>query len=149
CAQGGPAGRRHSKGGRHPLARADRRGGDGGGRVDERVDPAGSSVAGGGAFGGRARGGAGRRSDCCERGSRALMDNEIFVGIDGGGSGATAVAIDGAGKELARVRGGPALVRSHDPVAGGSALADLVDRVTRQAGGRLPVAGLVCALAGA
>ena len=77
------------------------------------------------------------------------MDNEIFVGIDGGGSGATAVAIDGDGRELARVRGGPALVRSHDPVAGASALADLVDRVTRQAGGRLPVAGLVCALAGA
>lgn len=77
------------------------------------------------------------------------MNGEIFVGIDGGGSGATAVAIDREGKELARVRGGPALVRSHDPVAGASALADLVDRVARQAGERLPVTGLVCALAGA
>ena len=77
------------------------------------------------------------------------MENEIYVGIDGGGSGATAVAIDREGKELARVRGGPALVRSHDPVAGASALADLVDRVARQAGERLPVTGLVCALAGA
>ncbi|HEX6940025.1 MAG TPA: BadF/BadG/BcrA/BcrD ATPase family protein [Longimicrobiales bacterium] len=77
------------------------------------------------------------------------MDGEIYVGIDGGGTGATAVAVDGEGNELARVRGGAALVRPTDPGAGASALADLVDRVARAAGGRLPVTGLCCALAGA
>lgn len=78
-----------------------------------------------------------------------LMRDEIYVGIDGGGSGATAVAVDREGNELARVGGGAALVRSGDPAARASALADLADRVVRAAGGRLPVAGLVCALAGA
>ncbi|HEX7118089.1 MAG TPA: BadF/BadG/BcrA/BcrD ATPase family protein [Longimicrobiales bacterium] len=73
----------------------------------------------------------------------------IFVGIDGGGTGATAVAVDGEGRELARLRGGAALVQAADPGAGASALADLVDRVARAAGARLPVDGLCCALAGA
>ncbi len=77
------------------------------------------------------------------------MEFEVFVGIDGGGSGATAVAVDREGQELARVTGGPALVRAGDPAAGASALADLADRAVREAGARLPVTGLVCALAGA
>lgn len=73
----------------------------------------------------------------------------LFVGIDGGGTRATAVVVDGAGAERVRVHGGAALVRSVDPAAGAASLADLVDRALRDAGAAPPAAGLCCALAGA
>ena len=74
---------------------------------------------------------------------------DVFVGIDGGGSRATAVATDVEGRELARVEGGPGRIRLDAPGTGAHVLADLVDHVIREAGARLPAAGLICALAGA
>lgn len=73
----------------------------------------------------------------------------LFIGIDGGGTGATAVVMDGSGAELGRIEGGPALVRPADPAAGAAALADLAVRALAAAGAAPPAAGLCCALAGA
>lgn len=77
------------------------------------------------------------------------MDMDVFVGIDGGATRATAVATDVEGRELARVEGGPGGIRVDAPGAGAHRLADLVDEVLREAGARLPAAGLICAVAGA
>lgn len=74
---------------------------------------------------------------------------DVFVGIDGGGTRARAVAMDARGNEIARVFGGPGRVRPEDPGAGAAALADLTERALRAAGAQPPAAGLCCALAGA
>ena len=57
-----------------------------------------------------------------------------FVGIDGGGTRATAVVTDAAGEVLARVEGGAGLVDVLDPAAGAGALADLAARAAGEAG---------------
>lgn len=73
----------------------------------------------------------------------------LYIGIDGGGTRTTAVAIDGEGRELARLHGGAGLVRSTDPTAGAAALADLAERTLRAAGAAPPAVSICCALAGA
>lgn len=74
----------------------------------------------------------------------------IFVGIDGGGTRTTALAIDAEGRELARVEGEAGIVRVLDPAAGAEPLARLVRRAAELAGAAdAPVAALCCALAGA
>ncbi len=77
------------------------------------------------------------------------MSDRLFVGIDGGGTRSTAVALDSRGRERARLAGGPALVRSGEPTAGAERLARLCADVVRAAGGTPPIAALCCALAGA
>lgn len=72
-----------------------------------------------------------------------------FIGIDGGGTRTRGVVTDAEGRELARVEGGPGLVRSTDPAAGASALADLTERLLRAAGLAPPATAICCALAGA
>ncbi len=74
---------------------------------------------------------------------------DVFVGIDGGGTRARAVAIDAQGNELARVFGGPGRVRPENPGAVAAALADLTARALRAADARPPAVTLCCALAGA
>jgi N-acetylglucosamine kinase-like BadF-type ATPase len=74
---------------------------------------------------------------------------KIFVGIDGGGTRTTAIAVDEAGRELARHQGPAGLVQSGAVTAGAAALADLTDRVLHAAGAAPPATALCCALAGA
>jgi glucosamine kinase len=73
----------------------------------------------------------------------------IYIGIDGGGTRTTAVATDREGRELARLEGGAALVRSTNPTAGAAALADLTDRLLHRPGAAPPATAICCALAGA
>ncbi len=73
----------------------------------------------------------------------------LFVGIDGGGTRATALAVDGEGKQLARVEGVAGLVLPDRPEAGVDGLADLAARAVRAAAGDAPADALCCALAGA
>lgn len=75
--------------------------------------------------------------------------SELFVGIDGGGTRATALVTDRSGRALARVQGSAALVLSGDPAAGAGALADLCRKALGQADGAAPATALCCALAGA
>jgi glucosamine kinase len=77
-----------------------------------------------------------------------MIAPELFVGIDGGGSRATAVASDAAGRVLARLEGGAGLVRADAPLAGVDALAGLTRRVAHMAIPGAPVRGLCCGLAG-
>ncbi|MEO5510878.1 MAG: BadF/BadG/BcrA/BcrD ATPase family protein [Longimicrobiales bacterium] len=74
---------------------------------------------------------------------------DIWVGIDGGGTGTTAVALDDTGAVVARVKGGPALVDPLAPLRGVDALGDLARHVLDEAGISGTAAGLCCALAGA
>ena len=78
-----------------------------------------------------------------------MRAGETFVGIDGGGTRATAVVTDGRGAELARVEGEAGLVLAGDPAAGAPALGALVARALAAAGAEPPAAVLCCALAGA
>lgn len=73
---------------------------------------------------------------------------EVYVGIDGGGTHATAVAVDGAGRELARVQSDDPRLRPGEPSVRASALADLADRALLAAGSAPPAVVLCCALAG-
>jgi N-acetylglucosamine kinase-like BadF-type ATPase len=73
----------------------------------------------------------------------------VCIGIDGGGSGSRAVAVDRAGRVIARERGPETRVRSGDPAAGAAALVALATRVLEEAGAAPPAASLCCALAGA
>lgn len=72
----------------------------------------------------------------------------MFVGVDGGGTRATALAVDHHGAALARRVGEAGRVDSGDPLAGVPALEALVRDVIAQAGGSPPAASLCCALAG-
>jgi N-acetylglucosamine kinase-like BadF-type ATPase len=74
---------------------------------------------------------------------------DIWIGIDGGGTGTTAVALDGTGTVVSRVRGGPALVDPRDPLRGVDALGDLARFALDEAGIAGSASGLCCALAGA
>ena len=73
----------------------------------------------------------------------------LWVGIDGGGTRTTAVALDDTGAVLARVVGGASLVHPNRPLDGAGHLADMVRRVLREAGTAAPADGLCCGLAGA
>ena len=73
----------------------------------------------------------------------------LWVGIDGGGTRTTTVALDDTGEVVARVVGGASLVDPTNPTAGAGHLADMVQRVLREAGAEAPADGLCCALAGA
>jgi glucosamine kinase len=82
------------------------------------------------------------------------MDGPRYVGIDGGGTRATAVVCDAGGRELARVDGGAGIIHVTAPAAGARALADLTAAALRAAGNDPATAGepaavLCCALAGA
>ena len=78
-----------------------------------------------------------------------MTDAPTWVGIDGGGTRATAVAIDDAGTELARRTGGAGLVDPADPLAGVPALIALARETLQAADASATAAGLCCALAGA
>lgn len=72
----------------------------------------------------------------------------LFLGVEGGGTRATALAVTIDGTPLARRTGAPGLVLSTEPLARLPALETLIRDVIAEAGGRPPVASLCCALAG-
>jgi glucosamine kinase len=74
---------------------------------------------------------------------------KIWIGIDGGGTRATAVALDETGGLRSRVEGGAALVDPVHPLSGAEELAALARRAFAESGARGTPAGLCCALAGA
>lgn len=71
-----------------------------------------------------------------------------YVGVDGGGTHARAVAVDEQGRELARRVGPAGLVDPRDPVSAADAVSRLVRAVLADAGAP-SAAGLCCGLAGA
>lgn len=73
----------------------------------------------------------------------------MFAGIDGGGTRARIVLVDGAGNEVARCEGPPGIVDAADPVAAADVAAQLVHAAVGEAGVSLPLDGLCCGLAGA
>lgn len=72
----------------------------------------------------------------------------IHVGVDGGGTRATALAVDPDGAPLARCMGEAGRVDSSDPLAGVPALEALVREAIEAAGASPPAVSLCCALAG-
>ena len=74
---------------------------------------------------------------------------KYWIGIDGGGTRATAVALDSEGAVVSRVEGGAALIDPTQPLAGAAELARLARRVLDEAGVKGRAAGLCCSLAGA
>jgi N-acetylglucosamine kinase-like BadF-type ATPase len=79
----------------------------------------------------------------------AISAMQICVGVDGGGTRASALATRIDGTALARRVGPAALVHSTDPSARLPQLQSLVRKVITESGGTPPVAALCCALAGA
>src|SRR5688572_6284903 len=77
------------------------------------------------------------------------MSERYFVGIDGGGTRTTAVVIDEAGKELARLDGDAGRVDVLEPEAGAHTLADLAAHALADARVTQLPSVLCCALAGA
>ena len=77
------------------------------------------------------------------------MTNRYFVGIDGGGTKTTAVIIDDAGNELARLDGDAGRVDVLQPEAGAHTLADLAAHALANARVTQLPSVLCCALAGA
>src|SRR4051812_11326281 len=72
----------------------------------------------------------------------------VFVGIDGGGTRATALVIDAEGVVLGRAHGGPALVSAVAPTARADALAALATEALAQAATEQVAAVMCCAVAG-
>jgi glucosamine kinase len=62
------------------------------------------------------------------------MSARVHVGIDGGGTRARAVVLDGTGAELARAAGPAGIVRADDPAAAAEVVAELTRRVLEAAG---------------
>jgi glucosamine kinase len=77
-----------------------------------------------------------------------VVEGDTFVGIDGGATRATALVTNAAGATLARLEGGPGVVRSTDPAPAVVTLAELVRRALGRAGTAPPAAALCCGLAG-
>lgn len=77
-----------------------------------------------------------------------MSTRDLFIGIDGGGTSTVAIATDSGGRILARVDGGPGIVRPEAPLAGVPDLAELTRRAAASAGNG-PIRGLCCGLAGA
>jgi N-acetylglucosamine kinase-like BadF-type ATPase len=73
----------------------------------------------------------------------------IRIGIDGGGTRARALAVDGSGRELGRKLGPPGIVRASDPCAAAECAADLTRSLLAELGETGPAAALCCGLAGA
>lgn len=71
----------------------------------------------------------------------------LFVGVDGGGSRTTAVAVDEHGAEVARGGSGPCGFQSDGPVPAAAAIGALLAELTRPLPDQ-PVVMLVCAMAG-
>ncbi|MHB1170222.1 MAG: N-acetylglucosamine kinase [Longimicrobiales bacterium] len=78
-----------------------------------------------------------------------MKNQKISIGVDGGATHTTALVIDEAGRELARVVGGPGIVNPSDPPACAGRLAALARRAIAAAEAFPPVEELSCALAGA
>ena len=78
-----------------------------------------------------------------------MARERFIVGIDGGATHTTAVVIDEAGKERARLEGGPGIVNPADPTACVGRLAVLARSAIAAADTYAPVHALCCALAGA
>jgi N-acetylglucosamine kinase-like BadF-type ATPase len=72
----------------------------------------------------------------------------VFVGVDGGGTHARAVAVDETGRELARHAGPAGLVDPREPGAAAAVVARVTRGVLEKAGAAQAVA-LCCGLAGA
>lgn len=72
----------------------------------------------------------------------------VFIGIDGGGTRSTLLAIDETGAPLARAEGGPAIVDPADPARRAEPLGQLVSAALERLGVDGPADGLCCALAG-
>jgi len=77
-----------------------------------------------------------------------MIAPELYVGIDGGGSRAAAVATDVGGRVLARVEGAAGLVRADAPLAGVDAIAGLARRAAQTAIQGASIRALCCGLAG-
>jgi len=73
----------------------------------------------------------------------------IFMGVDGGGTRSTLLAIDELGTPLARVEGGPALLDPTRPADRAATLGDLAAAALARIGADSPADVLCCALAGA
>jgi N-acetylglucosamine kinase-like BadF-type ATPase len=74
---------------------------------------------------------------------------QVFVGIDGGGTRARAVAIDANGRVLARREGPAGIVQPDDPCAAADAAARLTRAVLQDAAPGVRASALCCGLAGA
>lgn len=72
----------------------------------------------------------------------------VFIGIDGGGTRSTLLAIDETGAPLVRLEGGPAIVDPADPARRAEPLGELVSAALQRVGIAAPAQGLCCALAG-
>jgi N-acetylglucosamine kinase-like BadF-type ATPase len=77
------------------------------------------------------------------------VTTQVFVGIDGGGTRARAVAIDAQGHVLARRNGPAGIVRPDDPCAAAQAAASLTRAVLQDAAPGVRASALCCGLAGA
>jgi N-acetylglucosamine kinase-like BadF-type ATPase len=73
----------------------------------------------------------------------------LFIGIDGGGTRARALLVDGDGREIARANGPAGIIDAADPVRGAQAAIELVRSLAAEARVTLPVRRLCCGLAGA
>jgi N-acetylglucosamine kinase-like BadF-type ATPase len=77
------------------------------------------------------------------------VTTQIFVGIDGGGTRARAVAVDVQGRVLARRDGPAGIVQPDDPCAAAAAAARLTRAVLQDAAAGVRASALCCGLAGA
>lgn len=76
------------------------------------------------------------------------MPDQIFAGVDGGGTRSTLLLADAAGNELARVSGSAGLVDPRHPERSAEVIAQLVRMASAQAGLPEPPAALCAGLAG-
>ncbi|MGH7341948.1 MAG: N-acetylglucosamine kinase [Candidatus Rokuibacteriota bacterium] len=76
------------------------------------------------------------------------MTAPICVGVEGGGTHTTALAVTLDGSPVARRVGAAALIKSPEPAARLAELESLVRHLIQEAGSQPPVAALCCALAG-
>lgn len=71
------------------------------------------------------------------------------VGVDGGATRSRAVILDGDGREVARMEGGPAVADARSPDRAAAAVAELVRAIATLAGVELPLPAVWAGLAGA
>jgi N-acetylglucosamine kinase-like BadF-type ATPase len=75
--------------------------------------------------------------------------SRVFVGVDGGGTRTRAVAVDGEGRELARVVGPPSLIDPLDPGRAADAVEETIHALAADGGVTLPCEATWVGLAGA
>jgi N-acetylglucosamine kinase-like BadF-type ATPase len=73
----------------------------------------------------------------------------LWIGVDGGGTRTTCVALDAQGGFIARRTGGASLVRAGREAASVTPLVELIRETAAHGSEPLPVRGVCCALAGA